>query len=186
MASHARSGRTLSWSTPLGENGVGVISSRAATVTVDGADTSAVECGAVADNQMAEPITVRSCPLVVAPIAITWGPKCRPSTDMTGTAMRKAPKYSGLLATSIDLHKLPLEGDLDALVQEELSKRIAALIERYHIDPGLPAEQVYLTLACRLAFDHVPAFRISRKRRAKPKWTLDKYRALVDAVDANR
>jgi len=92
----------------------------------------------------------------------------------------------GVVGNIHDLHKLPLEGDLDALVQEELSKRIAALIERYHIDPGLPAEQVYLTLACRLAFDHVPAFRISRKRRAKPKWTLDKYRALVDAVDANR
>src|SRR5262245_5437138 len=37
--------------------------------------------------------------------------------DMTGTiAMRKAPKYSGPLATPIDLRKLPLEGDLFELL----------------------------------------------------------------------
>ena len=98
--------------------------------------------------------------------------------------MGKAPKYSGLLATPVDLRKLPLEGDLDALVLE----KIAALIDHYQIDRALPAEQIFLQLACRLAFDHVPGFRISnsRKRGAKPKWTLDECLALVATIHANK
>src|SRR5262245_35353754 len=101
--------------------------------------------------------------------------------------MGKAPKHGGRLATPIDLRKLPLEGDLDALVQEELSRKIVALIDHYRIDPGLPGEHLYFTLACLLAFDHVPGFRISntQKRGAKPKWTVDECRALVEAVNAN-
>jgi hypothetical protein len=103
-------------------------------------------------------------------------------------AMGKAPKYSGPLATPIDLRKLPLEGDLDELVFEEVSKKFGALIDHYQIDLALPAEQIYLRLAYLLASHHVPGFRISnpQKRGPKPKWTLDECRALVDTVNANK
>ena len=102
--------------------------------------------------------------------------------------MGKASKYSGLLATPIDLRKLPLEGDLDALMFEEISQKIPALIDHYQIDRALPAEQIFPLLALHLAFDHVPGFRISspRKRGAKPKWTLNECRALVDLVNAHK
>lgn len=107
--------------------------------------------------------------------------------DRRGTiGMGKAPKYEGPLATPIDLRKLPLEGDLDASVIEEFSKKIAALIDHYQIDRTLPAEQIWFQLACRLAFHHVPGCRILKKKRgAKPKWTLDECRALVDTVNAS-
>src|SRR5262249_37767801 len=88
-------------------------------------------------------------------------------------AMGQASKYPSLLATPIDLRKLPLEGDLFELVLEELSTRIVALTKYYQIDPMLPVDQIYRMLACRLAFHHVPGLRISnpqRKRGAKPKW----------------
>jgi hypothetical protein len=113
-----------------------------------------------------------------------------PPADIDGgtIAMGKASKYSGPLATPIDLRKLPLEGDLGALVFEEISKKIPALIDHYQIDRALPAEQILLQLVFHLARDHVPGFRISspRKRGAKPKWTLDECRALVDAVNAHK
>jgi hypothetical protein len=100
--------------------------------------------------------------------------------------MGKVSKYSGPLATPIDLRKLPLEGDPDALVFEEILKKIRALIDHYQIDRALPAEQLFLQLACHLAFDHVPGFSSPRKGGAKPKWTLDECRALVDTVNANK
>src|SRR5262245_10506227 len=108
-------------------------------------------------------------------------------------AMGKPPKYSGPLATPIDvrklsLHKLSLGVDLEALVLEELSKKFDALIDHYQIDRALPSEQLYFMLAHRLAFDHVAGFRIinSQKRGANPKWTLDECRALVDTIHANK
>jgi len=105
-----------------------------------------------------------------------------------GSKPTEAPEYSGPLVTPIDLRKLPLEGDLKALVFEEIIKKIFLLIDHYQIDTAIPAEQIFLNLACRLASDHVPGFRIfnSRKRGAKPKWTLDECRALVDIVNANK
>src|SRR5262245_10368167 len=102
--------------------------------------------------------------------------------------MRKTPKYSGLLAMPIDLRKSTLEGDPDELVFEEISKKIRALVDHYQIDRELPAEQIFLRLAHRLAFDHVPGFRISNppKQGAPTKWTLDECRALVDMVNAHK
>jgi hypothetical protein len=102
--------------------------------------------------------------------------------------MGKASKYSGPLATPIDLRKLPLEGDLVELVSEEFLKKIRALTDRYQIDRTLPPEQIYFRLAFLLASHHVPGFRIinQQKRGAKPKWTLNECRALVDTVNANK
>src|SRR5262245_19287874 len=102
--------------------------------------------------------------------------------------MGKAPKYSGPLATPIDLRKLLLEGDLFEVVRKEIFKKFGALIDHYQIDRTLPAEQLFFDLACRLAFHHVPGFRVinSQRRGAKPKWTLDECLALVDAVNVHK
>src|SRR5262245_49230499 len=102
--------------------------------------------------------------------------------------MGKASKYSGPLATPIDLSKLPLEGDLHELVLEEIKKKFVALIDHYQIDRALPDEEIFFQLAHCLASDHVPGLRISNppKQGAPPKWTLDEYRALVDMVNAHK
>lgn len=98
---------------------------------------------------------------------------------------RRKKGYSGALAQPIDLRKLGLVLDEDA-VRKEIVRKTALLVEHFGIDPTLPPERFWQALAVRLAFDHVPGLNIvvSGRRGAKRKWTLEECRKLVRAVDA--
>jgi hypothetical protein len=170
---------------------MGVIRPRTTETTV-GVGASAAECGFIGERaiEWLSRSPFRSCPLVVARNRNYLGLECcglRP-TLAGNIAMGGASKYSGLLATPIDLRKLPSEGDLFDLVMQEANKKIVALIDHYQIDRTLPTEQQLLLLVHFLARRHVPGFRIvnPQRRGIKSKWTIAEQRKLVAAIDAHK
>jgi len=102
----------------------------------------------------------------------------------------KAQSYSGALRTPI---KFPRPGDpalenFDETVKREYERKILLLFEHYNIDPGLPSERMWYSLALKLAFTHVPGFDIVSSRRVgrRKKWDLNEAKALVAAIDAQK
>jgi hypothetical protein len=97
-------------------------------------------------------------------------------------ARPKTQSYSRALRTPINP-----TGDLDT-DKREVTRSLALLIEHYIIDPSLPPERVWTSLAINLAFAHVPCFqiRVSKKKGRRIKWDLEEARRLVAAVDAHK
>jgi hypothetical protein len=75
---------------------------------------------------------------------------------------QKSQSYSGALRTPIILKSTgildPHLKTVDDVVKHELRRKFVLLLKHYKIDPDLPPEQVFFSLASHLAFDHVPGF----------------------------
>src|SRR5262245_54109272 len=93
---------------------------------------------------------------------------------------RPAPKYAGALAKPIYVDAVSDEAD--DWIQEQLTEKIALLLEHYRIDPG---ENCWWQLAVTLACEHVPGLQIlfRPKRGRHPTWKAGLGDEWVRAVD---